>query len=124
VEEPLLVTLEAFTAQIESNRVRLTWSTATEIDNVGFRILRQSQGKRLREGSELELLTPTLIPASGAELLGAEYQFVDADPPPGRIAYFLEDVDRFGRSTRHGPVVVDFHQRRLGPAREFRRGRD
>ncbi len=52
------------------------------------------------------MVTPQLIPAKGTELGGASYEYLDTDRPAGTVLYYLEDVDRWGTITRHGPVVV------------------
>jgi hypothetical protein len=104
-EETLLAQLESFTAAVTKRGVRLEWSTASEIDNAGFRVLRE---RVVRNEKSIELLTPQLIPARGNSLVGAEYEFFDATPGlRGLIRYYLEDVDYWGRATRHGPVEVN-----------------
>ena len=47
-----------------------------------------------------------MIPASGGDLLGASYQFLDNDRKASAGArYYIEDIDIFGRATRHGPIL-------------------
>jgi hypothetical protein len=109
--DPLLVVLESFTGEVERMGVRLHWTTSSEMDNVGFLVL------RAREGEEPELLTVRLIPAQGSELTGATYEYFDATARrPGMYHYFLEDVDTNGARTRHLPVSVE-----LQPGRQGRR---
>ncbi len=111
-ECPLLVTLEAFTADVTKRGVLLRWTTATEIDNVGFRVLRGVEGRE----KSLELLTPELIPARGNDLVGADYEFLDdTQRLSGTVQYYLEDVDVFGRTTRHGPVEVELGETQRKP---------
>ena len=72
--------------------------------SVGFRVLpeRADAGKKT-----LEVLTPQLIPARGNSLVGADYEFLDSTPGlRGMVSYYLEDIDIWGRVTRHGPVAV------------------
>lgn len=102
-EEELLVELEYFTAAPAKRGVMLRWATTVELNTVGFRVLRAS-GTREKA---LELLTPELIPAKGNNLVGAEYVFEDSTAPSGTLVYYLEDVDSFGRTTRHGPVTIE-----------------
>ena len=109
--DPLLVELESFTGEVERKGVRLNWTTSSEMDNVGFLVL------RAREGEEPELLTDRLIPAQGSELTGADYEYFDATARrPGMYHYYLEDVDTTGTRTTHGPVSVE-----LVPGRQGRR---
>jgi hypothetical protein len=105
----LLVSLESFTAEVTPAGVRLRWKTTSELDNVGFRILRGPGGIAKSEVVDLQLITPHLIPAQGTSLMGAQYEHFDALVPKAGVAqYYLEDIDTEGRTTRHGPVIVDF----------------
>jgi hypothetical protein len=110
----MLVTLESFEAKMTSNGVEVTWTTGMEIDNVGFRLLRHivtTDGYADTE-QNFELVAP-FIPSQGDELTGASYEFVDRIKPARTlIRYYLEDIDIFGRVTRHGPVTVgsEFHR--------------
>ena len=98
---PLLVELTAFTAEAVSSGVLLRWTTASEIDNAGFRLLRGSEAKNL------QVVSPW-IPAKGDELTGGDYEYLErfAGPLRGTL-YYLEDIDVFGRRTRHGPIKID-----------------
>ena len=49
----------------------------------------------------------SFVPASGNNLVGASYTFQDLEAPKGTLVYYLEDVDLFGRTYRHGPIVID-----------------
>ena len=78
----------------------LKWSTTAEIDNAGFRVL------RARKGEAPVLLK--LIPSQGTELAGAEYEYLDTETTRATgVYYHLEDVDRRGRSSRHGPATIE-----------------
>ena len=101
-EDELRVELESFTAiALRGRDVRITWTTASEIDNYGFRILRAPVG-----GEPVAI--SGLIPAKGDELNGATYEFLDtAGLPRGTYLYYLEDVDAYGNVSRHGPVRVE-----------------
>ena len=117
--EPLLVNLASFEATVEDGKVVLTWTTSSEIDNVGFRLLRArpDRGRLAKDGREiqvvLDIVTRNLIPASGKELSGASYKYVDtARQQPGVVYYYLEDTDFYGKATLHGPVTVDIPKTR------------
>ena len=100
VDVPLVIVLTSFTAEAGEDGVRLKWTTAAEINNVGFRILRGRPG-------EEPAAVSGLIPAEGSELGGASYGYLDDERQrPGIVLYYLEDIDTFGRVTRHGPVEV------------------
>ncbi len=115
----LLVDLESFSARVTRRGVLLTWTTSSEFDNVWFRILRgrpvAGSGSKRTPPDVVDLapITPQLIPAQGSELAGSDYRYVDRSvQPPGTVHYYLEDVDTNGRTTRHGPVVVEIPQKR------------
>ena len=70
-----------------------------------FRILREipstSREKRLD-------VLADMIPAAGAGLTGASYEFLDASREAATaLGYYIEDVDIYGRVRRHGPIAVD-----------------
>lgn len=108
------VEVAAFDAAPQDNGVMLTWETATELDNLGFNIYRaQSQV------GELIKLNPSLIASKTlGSLTGASYSFLDDSAMPGVTYYYwLEDIDAFGGSSRHGPVVAQRGVARSLPGR-------
>ena len=99
----LLVELETFGANMTSEGVLVSWTTALEIDTVGFRLLRESGARE----KTIEVVTPNWIPSSGTEVNGSYYQFVDRSSRlGGEVLYYLEDMDLNGKVTRHGPAVL------------------
>jgi len=97
---PTAVTLAGFTATALDSAVRLSWETASELDNLGFHFYRapSAEGPWTR-------ITPSLIPGLGSSPEGKRYSWVDTGLSNG-VTYFyrLEDVDRSGLATAHGPV--------------------
>ena len=94
-----LISLVDFNATAGSNSVKLTWSTASEIDNAGFNIYRAGVD------GEFVKINAEIIPAQGTSANGAAYQFVDNDVQNRQTySYKLEDVDLNGAATIHGPV--------------------
>jgi hypothetical protein len=80
--------------------VVIEWSTASELDTVGFNIYRSestdSPGVRINQ---------QLIPASADSLTGADYQFIDTDAAIGKTYYYwLEDISASGAAGRNGPI--------------------
>ena len=95
-----LVELGSFTARGFEDHVLLTWETASEIDNAGFRLWRKG-GK----ADSYIQITRNLIPAQGGPAWGAVYEYADYETAPGvTCSYRLEDLDTSGLSTFHGPV--------------------
>jgi len=105
--EPTLITLSSFTA-IRSNRaVILDWTTASEIDNVGFNLYRSES-----ENGEYIKINDSLIPSEGSPTQGASYQFIDENVLNRKTYYYkLEDIDLNGKSTMHGPISVELRAR-------------
>jgi hypothetical protein len=85
-----------------STSVEIEWSTASELDTVGFNILRAEtkDGVYTRVNADL-------IAASSDPLMGGNYTYADQGVKPGRTYYYLlEDVDGSGQTSRNGPLEV------------------
>jgi hypothetical protein len=117
-EEVTAVTLASFNAAADGvGAIRLDWTTASEIDNLGFNVYRAEAADA--GGGRLQL-NGALIPAQNpGSAVGAAYSFVDETARPGVTYYYwLEDVDVNGAATLHGPVSAELAAlRRLLPAR-------
>ena len=97
---PLAVTLARADALPLDGQVVVRWSTASEVDNAGWRILR----KDVRTG-EIAALNQFLIPAGGSTSSGADYSFMDTTAVNGKkYHYHLEDFDLNGMNTIHRPL--------------------
>ena len=80
------------------------WTTQAEIDTVGFRVLREVPGTT---DKTVDVLVE-LIPANGHALIGASYEFLDNSKQAAiAVYYYIEDIDIYGKVTRHGPITVD-----------------
>ncbi len=109
---PLAVTevrLIDFTATREPRGVQLAWRTGYEVDNLGFHLYREIDGRRTR-------ITRSLVAGSGL-MVGSRsrvtneqtysYWDVAAAAASPAAVYWLEDVDFNGKSTWHGPIRPD-----------------
>lgn len=93
------VTLAYFIAQGLDNSVRLTWETATELDNAGFYVRRSL----LQNGSFNRI--SSFIPSRGDSLTGATYVFTDTNVVLGTLYWYqLETVDFSQNSQYYDPV--------------------
>ncbi len=103
-DQALPVELVSFVANAGDGQVTLRWSTASELENQGFEILR-SEG----EAEDFRLIdsytTNSGLRGAGTSNMAHEYSFVDKDVFNGvTYSYKLVDVDNNGVRTEHGPV--------------------
>ncbi len=110
-QNPILsVDLVSFFVNISSDGAQplLSWETANEIDNIGFNIYRgEKLGDKWYRGG---LITESMVPALADTFGGATYTFSDPEPyyyGSGERAYYLEDIDIYGKKTTHGPLVLN-----------------
>jgi uncharacterized repeat protein (TIGR01451 family) len=98
---PTAVTLAAFNATVEGQAVRVTWETATELDNLGFNLYRSESPA----GPWMKLNAELIAAQNPGAVFGASYEWLDSEVRPDTTVYYrLEDVDVSGVSTFHGPV--------------------
>lgn len=101
-KDPTIIELISFGAREVSNKVSVTWATASETDNAGFHLWRSDSANGI-----YEQITVNMIPAQGDPSHGAIYGFTDADVENGETYYYkLEDINVFGGSSANGPVDV------------------
>ena len=82
--------------------VIVEWTTASELDTVGFNLLRAET----QEGP-FDQINANLIPAGSDSLTGSDYSFTDSSVQDETTYYYmLEEIELTGESSRHGPIVV------------------
>ncbi len=87
----------------QTPEIIIEWSTASELDTVGYNLYRSQA-----EDQTGEKVNQNLIPAGGDPLSGSDYSFVDKQVNAGqRYYYWLEDVGPTGNTNRHGPIQVE-----------------
>jgi Peptidase family C25 len=102
---PTEARLDSFDAtRYADGRVLLKWRTGFEVDNLGFNLYRERNGKRTRVNSEL-IAGSALMVGEGTKLRsGYSYAWAD-DSSSGRDAqYWLEAVGLNGRTEMFRPV--------------------
>ncbi len=83
--------------------VVVEWSTASELDTVGFNLYRAEQAN-----GEYTKINAAVIPSAGDALTGSDYQYEDRDVRAGQTYYYeLEDVTPAGSGERYGPIIVE-----------------
>ena len=100
------VTLTSFTATLTPDgRTLIKWRTGYEVDNVGFRVYREQNGRRVRITSSIVPGTALIGAGPGASAGGRIYTWSDGTAPSEGVRYWLEDIDLKGKHTWHGPIV-------------------
>ncbi len=85
------------------------WSTASELNTVGFNLYRseEQKGETQAVNDQLMRVNAQLIPSSSDALMGGDYSYRDISVKAGHTYYYwLEDVDANGTTDRNGPVQV------------------
>jgi len=101
---PTAVELVSFSAKWVRGRVLVAWETASELDTVGFNVWR---GERSRGPSER--VNAVLVPAKSlGGITGGRYLVTDPLTGPSTGTYYwLEEVERTGKTNLYGPVRVE-----------------
>ena len=98
---PTAVHVAEFSAQVEGDHVRLTWTTASEMTNLGFNLYRGATPAE----PDVQLNSALIVSQAPGTTGGFIYTWEDhATLLSGPIYYWLEDVDFSQTATRHGPV--------------------
>lgn len=95
----LAIALGAFGAPA---RIVVAWTTASEIETVGFNVYRSDA-----VAGAYTKLNAELIYGARDPLRGDAYRYADDTITPGKTYYYkLEEIERSGAATQHGPVVA------------------
>ncbi len=95
------VTILSFKAQAQGAAIQLEWTTATEVNNVGFYLVRSTTAN----GSYTQI-TASIIPSKCLGCVaGTSYSYTDSTASASQTYYYkLESVDSHGVRQQHGPV--------------------
>jgi hypothetical protein len=105
--EPLPVEMAGFEATVDGDKVRLSWTTASETGNAGFRVQRHvGEPESGREGTWEQV---GRVDGSGTTTEAQAYRFTDADLPyeADALTYRLKQVDTDGNASYTDPVTVE-----------------
>jgi len=101
-DSSLPVELSAFHANWRDGQVFLSWTTQSEIENLGFNVYRSEN-----PDGPFEKINAELIRGAGTSTNAHHYSFVDTRIDANQTYYYkLEDIDVRGQSRFHGPVQV------------------
>ncbi|HEY5533969.1 MAG TPA: T9SS type A sorting domain-containing protein [Ignavibacteria bacterium] len=92
-EAPLPVKLISFTSSVNTNKVRLTWKTATEQNNKGFEIERKYKNENW--------ISAGFINGMGNSNTEQEYKFDDKNLNSGSYNYRIKQIDYNGNHQYH-----------------------
>lgn len=105
-DNPLPVSLLAFAAENRDEGVIVHWTTASEINNVGFEVWRSSDAAGPWELQANYLTDEGLLGAGNSNAI-IDYSYLDEDVQDGnRYFYQLVDVDVNNLRTVHGPIEI------------------
>ncbi len=98
-DTPLPVELTSFTAKVFNDKVRLNWSTATEVNNYGFEIERKTESNWTTIG---------FIQGNGNSNAPKEYSYNDHNPTGGnKFQYRLKQIDNDGQFKYSETIEVE-----------------
>ena len=98
---PTGVVLAGFEAAVQPDGVQVTWATASELDILGFNLVRSGAG-----GGFAAVNDAFIFAEYAGAGFGASYGYLDAALPPGIYAYTLEVVKLDGSVERYGLAEV------------------
>jgi hypothetical protein len=95
---PLPVELTSFTGFVNNENIMLSWATATEVNNYGFEIERNTPLNPLSRG-EVEGVWEKIgfVYGNGNSNSPKSYSFVDDDVSAGSFLYRLKQIDNDGK---------------------------
>ena len=90
----------------DAGRTLIEWSTAREVQNLGFRIARDDGDGRRVAASRGLIAGAAFMVASASLPAGNSYRWIDTDPRAKTAkAWWIEDVDLYGHGVWHGPFA-------------------
>jgi len=100
------VELTSFTATAANDKVIINWSTATELNNLGFEIERSSNLND--ESKNRNWQTLGYVDGSGTTTENQNYSFIDKNPSTGISYYRLKQIDFDGTFKLYNELKIEF----------------
>jgi hypothetical protein len=99
-EEATPVELASFAGEVVEERVVLNWTTGSQTNNAGWRLLRSEDGENYEAVGEF-------VPGAGTTEELLSYTFDDAELPQSEIVFYvLEQIDLDGSVQLSNPIEV------------------
>lgn len=104
---PTAAKVKTFTADgFDDGRVLLRWSTSHEVDNLGYNVYRETQGRRAKINPQTiagsALMTGPRVALTAGQSYAWSDQLVEAE-----TRFWLEDIDLSGKSNWTGPITLN-----------------
>ncbi|MFN3873798.1 MAG: T9SS type A sorting domain-containing protein [Ignavibacterium sp.] len=103
-DETIPVELVTFKAKVNDISVELSWSTATETNNLGFEVQRSQISK---DKPQYDWQTIGFVKGGGTSTKPNSYSFVDENLSNGKFAYRLKQIDYDGSFRYSNEIEVD-----------------
>ena len=103
---PLPVELTSFSASTIGSTVKLSWNTATEINNYGFEVERKVGSLQSTVGNYEKI---GFVNGNGNSNSPKDYSFVDDNVSAGKYSYRLKQIDNDGQFEYSKTIEVDFN---------------
>jgi autotransporter-associated beta strand protein len=100
---PTAVKLTKFNAASFLDGVQLTWESGFEVNNLGYRLYREQNGKRTRVTPSIVAGSTLLVGQGNRMTAGYSYSWFDPQGTPA-TAYYLEAIDLNSSRQTYGPV--------------------
>ena len=98
---PTPVELTTFAASAKENTITLSWSTASEVNNMGFEVERSEDGKQYSKIGDVK--------GKGTTSESQKYTFTDSKlSGSGKLYYRLKQVDYDGTFTYSNVINIDY----------------
>ena len=104
VESVLPVELTSFSATTIGSAVKLSWNTATEINNYGFEVERKTKDEKSKTWEKIGFVN-----GNGNSNSPKDYSFVDDKVSAGKYSYRLKQIDNDGQFEYYKTIEVDMN---------------
>ncbi|MBN2281537.1 MAG: T9SS type A sorting domain-containing protein [Candidatus Marinimicrobia bacterium] len=115
LDNSLPVELSGFTAIQKQSAVVLSWTTESELNNLGFNIY-----KSTKETGDFVKINEALIQGAGNSTVQNKYTYIDAEVISGmKYFYQIEDVAQDGKTEKHDIISIMVGEEKLDKVSEF-----